>query len=380
MITTNIRITSSFREIVYSFIKGKLSDGFKRIFNNILFLYGWFAVTCEDIIKGFRNRKPAHIPEDNRKAAEKKTIISVLTIHVRRALVVLFNTICGNMIFYLLVGAFNRLSGRPIKSIFLFYSVNIEYQRTMIPDWYAKVVRWRPGLGQVIRQDGNWCLSFGITSSDNDFRNESNFGKLKKLYSNVDCIRKIIGADQMTFSGILPGLFIAKRIMKGESSYENRNTVRVVLKAVEEIVILENLPHDCPVIVLGGRGFIGEKIIEILEADKREAYSVDLKDKTPIPSHLRGKPVIVLNTTKTGALTEYIPRFWKEAVIINEVYPEPSAIECELMNKKGIRCYHISGVKAYALPRFMKAYKGGIPCCAAYLPDNNFQTIVTRLV
>ncbi|HOZ56030.1 MAG: hypothetical protein BWY51_00070 [Parcubacteria group bacterium ADurb.Bin316] len=316
-----------------------------------------------------------------KKKAKKKTVASEFKMHVRRMLVVLFNTICGNILFYILVGIINRMVGRPIKSIFLFYSVNIEYRRTMIPDWYAKVVAWRPGLGQVIGH-GSWCggLSFGITSNDDDFRNPENKAKLHKLYHDVDFIRRVVGAEQMTFSGVLPGVFVSLGIVKEDESLENANTVKVVMKAVDEVVRLEGMKVDCPVVVLGGRGFIGRRIAELLESYERKVYSVDTKDRTTIPQHLKGTATIVLNITKAGALSEYIPRLWKEAIIVNEVYPEPSVQEQTLMRVRGLRCYHITGVKASALPRFMKAYKGGIPCCAAYLPDDNFQALVTKLV
>ncbi len=313
------------------------------------------------------------------KIAKKKTIAFGLKMHVRRLLVVLFNTICGNIVFYVIVGFVNRLIGRPIKSVFLFYSVNEEYRRTMIPDWYAVIVRWRPGLGQVIKQNGYWCLSFGITSSDDDFRNEVNLPKLTKLYRDVDFIRRVVGAKQMTFSGILPGIFVSRGIVKADGCPEDKNTVKVVMKAIEQVLRLENMLSNCSVIVLGGRGFIGRKITELLEITGRKVYPVDIKDNTEIPSQLRGLSVIVLNITKEGALTEYIPCLWREAVLVNEVYPEPSTQERDLLRTRGIKCYHVTGVKAYALPRFMRAYKGGIPCCAAFLPDNNFQAIVTKL-
>lgn len=312
---------------------------------------------------------------------KEKTVASGFKMHVRQLLVVLFNTICGNLAFYTLIGIINRLVGRPIKSVFLFYSVNVEYRRTMIPDWYAKVVAWRPGLGQVIGH-GFWRggLSFGITSNDDDFRNPENKAKLLKLYHDVDFIRRIVGAKQTTFSGILPGVFVALGIVEEGKSLENANTVKVVLKAVDEVVKLEEMPADCPVVVLGGRGFIGRRIAELLESKGRKVYPVDIKDGTVIPSHLRGTAAIILNITKTGALSQYIPCLWREAVVVNEVYPEPPALEQELMRARGLRCYHITGVKASALPRFMKAYKGGIPCCAAYLPSGNFEAMVTKLV
>jgi hypothetical protein len=337
-----------------------------------------FSLTRAALTTGGRP-KSDFTPE---KRTKKKTLVSELRMHIRRLLVVMFITICGNLIFYIIAGVVNRLLLKPIKTIFLFYSVNIEYRRTMIPDWYADVVRWRPGFSQVIRHR-HWAggMSFGITSSDDDFRDEKNRERLVKLHKDVDRIRRIVGAEQMTFSGILPGILVANGIVKREDCIENKNTAKVIIKAESKTTKLAKIPSDCPVIILGGKGFTGKEVTKILEGVKRRIYLVDVKDSAAeLPPELRGMPVIVLNITKTGALAEYIPQLWREAVVLNEVYPEPTKQEQDLMRARGISCYHVTGVKASAWPRFLKAYKGGIPCCAAYLPDDNCDALVTKLV
>jgi hypothetical protein len=53
----------------------------------------------------------------------------------------------------------------------------------------------------------------------------------------------------------------------------------------------------------------------------------------------------VLNLTKKGALSEYIPYFWPGVVVLNEVYPEPGKSEVAAIQAKGGCCYHIAGSK-----------------------------------
>lgn len=91
----------------------------------------------------------------------------------------------------------------------------------------------------------------------------------------------------------------------------------------------------------------------------------------------------VLNLTKKGALSEYIPYFWPGVVVLNEVYPEPVKAEVAAIRAKGACCYHIAGVKGRAWPAFPRGYQGGIPCCASFLPekegDGSFEVIVRKM-
>ena len=314
-----------------------------------------------------------------REKAKQVTAFSELKMHLRRCAVIMFNTICGNIIFYLIIGFINRLiPGRPIRSIFLFYSVNEAYLRTMIYPWYAPIVRWRPGLGQIIKQNGFWCLSFGITANEKDYHDSKNKNRLVKLYKDVNRIRRIIGAEQMSFSGQLPGIFVRRGIMSEDKSPENKNTVKAVTRAVLEVVKKVGMPETSPVIILGSKGFIGRTVLISLESRGKEVYPVDVNDGSQFPMNLAGKPVIIVNITKRGILQDYMPLLWKEVVLLNEVYPEPSEKEIEQLKARGVSCYHISGVRGRALPGFGRAYSGAIPCCASYIKDN-FEVILKKL-
>jgi hypothetical protein len=118
----------------------------------------------------------------------------------------------------------------------------------------------------------------------------------------------------------------------------------------------------------------------------KKFHYVDLADQEKFlhfKQRYQDLPVIVLNLTKKGALAEYIPHFWTGVVFINEVYPEPSRAEVEVMRSKGVICYHIAGIKAKAWPAFPRGYQGGIPCCASFLPekegDGLFEVIVREM-
>jgi len=315
------------------------------------------------------------------RAKRKNAIFSEVKMHFRRMLVILLNTLCGNTVFYVMIGTLNRLlPNRPIRSIFLFYSVNEAYLRTMIYPWYAPIVKWRPGLGQIIKQRSYFCLSFGITANERDYYDPANKSRLLKLYRDVDRIRRIVGAEQMTFSGVLPSIFVARGIMKEEDSVENKNTVKAIVKAVCRASKTEFLLDNCPIAILGARGFIGHSVVSLLLSQGRDVYPVDVNDNSRFPEYLIGQSLIVLNITKREALREYIPLLWKEVILVNEVYPEPSETELRMLRQRGIRCYHISGIVGKAIPKFLRAYRGAIPCCASYVPDDSFDVVLTKLV
>jgi len=69
--------------------------------------------------------------------------------------------------------------------------------------------------------------------------------------------------------------------------------------------------------------------------------------------------------------------------VVNDVYPEPSRAEVEVLRSKSAVCYHIAGIKAKAWPAFPRGYQGGIPCCASFLLDKegegSFEVIVREM-
>lgn len=83
------------------------------------------------------------------------------------------------------------------------------------------------------------------------------------------------------------------------------------------------------------------------------------------------RPFSGINLSRKGALRDYAPWLWPEAVVLNEVYPEPGREELRLTGEVGSQCWHIVGVQGMAWPPFPRAYRGGIPCCASWLPTDD---------
>lgn len=305
--------------------------------------------------------------------------------HGTRIGVILLNSLLGRNWFYALLGLFNKLIlNRPIRSVFLLYPAHEKYTLAYVYLWYARRYKWRPIFLSVFRQNKKWGITFAISATERDFYESINGDELRSLITKMELLRQRIGADQKTFAGILPGLFVSRRIMEGSESIERKTTVLAVRQALDSVKRIENLPPDTPVVVLGGAGFIGKALTNPGTANK--FYPLDVNDKNNfagLADKFFGQPLIILNLTKKGTLGEYVPYFWPEVVVVNEVYPELSKTEVSAIKAQGASCYHISGVKGNAWPAFPRGYQGGIPCCASFLPDkeegDTFEVIVRQL-
>jgi hypothetical protein len=325
------------------------------------------------------------------KARKKKNISKFFFSHVRRISVQLVDQLFGNVIFYLFLGIVNRIVGlftkRPIRGNFIFYASDKKYLQTMIYEWYVPFVRWRAGLGQIMRQNGYWILSFGIATNEEDFYNPENKQKLEKMLRRAERVAWIIGVEQLTFAGVLPGIFAKYGFERKIKAVEKMNTVTAVTQSVYITIEKENLPEDVPVVVLGGSGYIGKCVVTTLKKQRYpgKVYSIDIRngDKSGVlPREIVSKPAIILNITKKFVIQDYLSQLWAGAVVINEVFPEPSEATIIAMDELEVVCYHITGVEAKAYPEMGKAYKGGIPCCASFKPKNGegkYKVLTKRL-
>ncbi len=167
--------------------------------------------------------------------------------------------------------------------------------------------------------------------------------------------------------------------MKG--SVEARVTVETIVRAEEALRASVGMNKDTPLVLLGANGFIGRRASRRL--DHRTIYSAD-PTLQPIETDkqwrrdLQGLPVIVLNLATPDALRKIVTDLWREAVVLNEVYPEPNATTCAALRAAGCAVYHITGLRALAIPPFPNVYRNGILCCAGRMCES-MEPIITKL-
>ena len=245
--------------------------------------------------------------------------------------------------------------------MFLAYPANDNYALAYVYPSRLSKVQWNPWPVGLLWQNGKLAIMFVISASNNDFRKEENIGNLRHVAGRMEWYRQTLHVKRKTFAGILPGVLFGRRIIR--DTHEADTTVKAIELAIRRVRVEEKLSVDAPIIVLGGRGFIGRKVFANLPAEN--LYCVDTANGCEWPAHLHGHKTLLVNITDNGALDEYVPKLWSGIVVLNEVYPEPKSATIQRLKQLGCVCYHIQGVEGRAFPSFPHAYHGAIPCCSA---------------
>jgi hypothetical protein len=308
---------------------------------------------------------------------QKKSFRQVVKSHVRRLFVESLNLFFNHDWIYWLIGLANQRFGL-IESVFLAYPANDDYSDAYTYRRRARTMEWTPRPIGLFWQNGKIGVKFAISASNGQFSDPANRGKLCRLVERMEKLRKLFHAKHKTFAGILPGILFMKRLVR--ETPEADVTVEAVRQVIGKVKSLEGLSDDTPVIVLGGRGFIGRRVVASLPKDA--VYSVDIagsNGQNVWPYQLQGKPVLLVNISLNSALGQYIYLLWPEVVVINEVYPEPCQELAQQLKAVGCHCYHVVGVNARALPSFPGGYQGGIPCCAAWQSEK-MEALFKRIV
>lgn len=286
---------------------------------------------------------------------------------------VFINILLNHQFVFRLIG---WLNGRLdfLVSIFIAYPASEEYANYYFAPAIVEHAQWKPILCGLLRQNGKWILGFGISNLEKDFHADLDSSNLKLLLRRAEQLQMLTKSRQVTFSGILPGL-LNRRCLRNDQN-EATVTVQALLHAIELVKRAEGIETDIPVIVLGGKGYIGSYLLRKLGG---LGCSVDMASSTDVwPEHLAGKPAILVNVAHRKALRQYSEKLWSGLILLNEVYPEPSKREISEFTKLGNAAYHVVGVEAFAFPSFPKAYAGGIPCCAGWA-NSNLSAMIRKL-
>lgn len=304
--------------------------------------------------------------------------------HIRCLAAVVTSYLVGNGVFLSFAELINRvLLRRKIAGLFLLYPARREYADALAYRWHQRRFSWCPGLVGWYRQNGRWGLIFGIPDMEDSLRDDRNATQVLGLLTRMERARRLVGAERKIFAGILPSTFARLGAHDDHLEEQRHFTAEAVVSALDQVMASERLGPETPIVVLGGKGYIATEVIALCQG--RPLLSIDLDGMNffiEISVHMKGRPALVINLTKSGALIEYAPHLWPGVVVLNEVYPEPGPDELAALERQGVACFHVVGVPGVAVPAFPRAYRGGIPCCAA-LPagvDAKVSAITTRLV
>lgn len=296
-------------------------------------------------------------------------------LHVRRLTLEVLNLLFNHDVVFAAVGILNK-KFHFLESIFLVYPANRKYASAYVYEFRRIKVEWSPWLSGLLIQNGKLTLMFSISATNREFDDSKNEQNLRDIAKRMEEIKNSLGANRKTFAGILPGILYAKRILR--EAPEAELTAEAVVQAISLVKVSEGL-HNVPVIILGGRGFIGRRVLRLLGGISEKVISIDLvegKTKQELwPAHLTGEKVLVINISVNNAIRDYLHLMWPGTVVLNEVYPEPDKDVIEVLTVNSCKCYHVVGVNAFALPSFPAMYKGAVPCCAAW-PSLEMKVVV----
>lgn len=297
-------------------------------------------------------------------------------LHAHRLAVAGANAVINRGVVFRTTGRLNRRTG-SLASVFLVYPARDEYALAYVYPERIESNRWHPWPVGLIRQNGRFAIMFGVSSNDSHFRASRHTRDLESLVDRMENLRTILGAEQKTFAGVLPGLLAQRGIIT--DTPEADITATVVVKAIATLKQVAHLSPATPVIVLGGAGYVGRRVVAGLPAQHRVEV-VDSVHGLPsrLPVDLHGMPAILLNVAAPGAISDHMADLWPELLVLNEVYPEPSPAELAALADRGVACFHLAGVKARAFPPFPAAYAGAIPCCAAW-PSDDLQPVLRHM-
>lgn len=287
-----------------------------------------------------------------------------IILHLRRATLEVVNVFFNYDFLFFLIGMINKRL-KVIKSVFLVYPATEEYSSAYVYSRRIPRVRWNPWPAGVLWQNGKMSLMFVVSAHNGDFKSPDNFPHMEAVVERMEHLRKLFNAERKTFAGTLPGTLFSRRMIR--EAPEADLTASAVVQAIKKTMINESLGDNTPIIILGGRGFIGRRVTRLLSG--YNIYPIDVVDgngRGDWPTSLDHQRVMVVNITLNNALSQYIDLFKEGTVVINEVYPEPSQQTIDQLRKGGCVCYHVVGVRAFAFPAFPAAYKGAVPCCAAW--------------
>ena len=301
-----------------------------------------------------------------------------LILHLRRLALEVLNLLLNHDLVFSVVGILNKRFNF-LESIFLVYPANRKYAEAYAYKRRLDTNQWSPWISGFLVQNGKLTIMFAISATNGHFTDAGSDQNLRMMADRMEEIKNLLGASRKTFAGTLPSILFKKRILR--EAPEADLTAEAVNQAISLVKVGENL-LDTPIVILGGGGFIGRRVLKLLGGESEKVISIDLvpgKTREDLwPHHLKGQRILVVNITVNNAMSDYIDLMWPGTVVLNEVYPEPKQSVVDSLTVKGCKCYHIVGVHASAFPPFPAAYKGAVPCCAAW-PSLQMKVVVRAM-
>jgi hypothetical protein len=308
-------------------------------------------------------KRSAHLRNPRLSTKTNRPLGVVLRTHARRVLVLLLSAACRSWMPFAFLGAFHRLMGRPLDSVFFCYPGDSRYAAYYSYPATRVLLRWMPSIIGVFEQGGRWALICASPVTEQEFTDTLHAPGLALLLRRLERVRRLVGARRISLAGILPS-FLARAHSQYSGTFTD-NTSEVVRQAVHSLRGDVQQLQAYKVVLLGGAGRIGRRVHELLRQDGVAVVAWDLTpDSAPVEHPIGDGPVLLVDVSRYRAINSYIDRLPSRSVVLNEVFPEPGPDVLRALRERNIAVFHIAGVKARVFPPLPHGYAKAVPCCA----------------
>jgi hypothetical protein len=278
-----------------------------------------------------------------------------------------------------LCGILNRRF-RLVRSVFFCYAGSARYANHYRYSWTSNFLRWHPTPIGMFRQGGAWGLICASPVTEREVTDPTNHANLRGLVSRMSRFRRLLAAEHVSFAGILPTVLKRQQLEPIDGSPFDR-TGEVVAAAVGKVQAQHfgDMAHD--VVLLGGSGRVGQQVHAILAASGIDAKIVDPAARSAGVKlrDFHERPVLIVDVSRRGALEASLAEMPQNAVILNEVFPEPPEAARQRLKASGVTLYHLAGVAAAVYPSLPLGYGNSVPCCALH-SEYGMVPVLQRLI
>lgn len=311
-------------------------------------------------------------------AIRRASFVKQLARHFRCILVLILGLASRTGIPLAIFGLLNSRF-RVVRSVFFCYAGNARYANHYRYSWASNLLRWHPTPIGLFRQGGVWGLVCASPVTEREFTDPANREHLRLLVARMSRFRRLMAAEHVSFAGILPTVLKRQELEPVDGSPFDR-TGEVVAAAIRNVQSLhfKNIDHD--VVLLGGSGRVGRQVHTVLAKAGINAMIIDPAANSASAKlrDLHKRPALIVDVSRRGALEACLVEIPHNAVVLNEVFPEPLDSARKALKAKGSILYHLAGVAAGVYPSLPLGYGNAVPCCAMH-SENGIVPVLQRL-
>ena len=267
--------------------------------------------------------------------------------------------IVNTKLFWTLIKYINKIGKKPlIKSIFVTYPAEKKYADYYCFTWMREMFQWKIGIIGFHYQNGYFGLNFATPTYEEKLTSPNNKEAFASMIYKIVELKEYAGIEYVNYGGVIPS-YLQKRELPTHQSANNDLIAQVIVQAVRKMLKDEEVAvNECFFFILGGKGFIGTKVSQIIKDFKYPHMIIDKDDEYDFKSTDK-KYNVIINVSRKGVFELYKDQMDENTLMLNEVFPPPRIKDSEIKT-----AYHLKGIKATVFPSMPYDYSNVMPCCS----------------